>query len=190
VAWRVLAILLALLSLDEIVALHERGARWTAAAVDAGSELTQLGWLLPASVVLVVSMGVLIPTFRALPRRLRNVVVAGLATSVGGAMGLEFVDVALINAGAELRWRYMARALEEAAEMAGILIMLLGISMAVRIVRIGGKVTISSLPADRARDHVEGTPSDSPEARRGPIGHRDDAVAAADRFSGHSRHAI
>jgi FkbM family methyltransferase len=164
VAWRVLAVLLALLSLDEIVALHERGNRWTAAAIDADSVLTRLGWLLPASVVLVVSMGVLIPMFLALPRRPRNVVAAGLATSVGGAMGLEFVDVVLINAEAELRWRYLAMALEEAAEMAGILIMLLGISMAVRIVRTGGKLTISTLHAEAARDHATATPVESPEA--------------------------
>jgi hypothetical protein len=167
-AWRILAVLLALLSLDEIVALHERGSRWTAAVVDPDSALTQLGWLLPAAVVLVLSMGVLIPTFLALPRRPRNVVAAGLATSVGGAMGLELVDVVLIDAEAELRWRYMAMALEEAAEMAGILIMLLGISMAVRIVRTDGRVTISSLHAEEVRVRAPVPPTGSPESRADP----------------------
>jgi hypothetical protein len=109
---------------------------------------------------------VLIPTFLALPRRPRNVVAAGLATSVGGAMGLELVDVVLIDAETELRWRYMAMALEEAAEMAGILIMLLGISMAVRIVRTDCRVTISSLHADGVHDHATVIPGDSPETQR------------------------
>jgi hypothetical protein len=163
VAWRVLAVLFALLSLDEIVSLHERGSRWTAAVVDADSALTQLGWLLPASGVLVLSMGVLIPTFRALPRRPRTVVVAGLAVSIGGAMGLEFVDVALIDAGAELRWRYIAMALEETAEMAGVVIMLAGISLAVRVVSSDGRVTVSALTVDRDRDQESATnaPGDS-----------------------------
>jgi hypothetical protein len=170
VAWRVLAVLFALLSLDEIVSLHERGSRWTAAVVDADSALTQLGWLLPASVVLVVSMGVLIPTFRALPRRPRNIVVAGLAVSIGGAMGLEFVDVALIDAGAELRWRYIAMALEEAAEMAGVVIMLAGISLAVRIVSADGRLTVIALTAGRDRDRgsgagAPGQPSATPTDR-------------------------
>jgi hypothetical protein len=168
VAWRVLAVLFALLSLDEIVSLHERGSRWTAAVVEPDSALTQLGWLLPAAVVLVLSMGVLIPTFLALPRRPGNVVAAGLATSVGGAMGLELVDVVLIDAEAELRWRYMAMALEEAAEMAGILIMLLGISMAVRIVRTDGRVTISSLHAEEVRVRAPVPPTGSPESRADP----------------------
>jgi hypothetical protein len=58
----------------------------------------------------------------------------------------------------------MAMALEEAAEMAGILIMLLGISMAVRIVRTDRRVTISSLHADGVHDHATVIPGDSPEA--------------------------
>lgn len=36
-AWRILAVAFALLSFDEIASLHERGARWTAAAFDADS---------------------------------------------------------------------------------------------------------------------------------------------------------
>ena len=152
VAWRILAVIFALLSLDEIVALHERGARWTAAAVDADSALIQLGWLLPASAILVLSLAVLIPTFRALPRRPRTFVVAGLAASIGGAMGMEFVDVALINAGAELRWRYIAMALEETAEMAGTLIVLAGISTAVQFAQADGNLTVSFLKANGVRN--------------------------------------
>ncbi|MGH8825753.1 MAG: hypothetical protein ACRDVN_14955 [Jiangellaceae bacterium] len=157
VAWRVLAVIFALLSLDEVVSLHERGARWTAAAIDADSALIQLGWLLPASAILVLSLAVLVPTFRALPRRPRTFVFAGLAVSIGGAMGLEFLDVALINAGAELRWRYIAMALEEAAEMAGILIVLAGISMAVRMAPADGNLMFSYLRADGVRHLTEAT---------------------------------
>jgi heme/copper-type cytochrome/quinol oxidase subunit 3 len=153
-AWRILAVAFALLSFDEIASLHERGARWTAAAFDADSPLIRLGWLLPATAILVLSLAVLVPTFRALPRRPRTFVVAGLAMSIGGAMGLEFVGVALMTSGAELWWRYIVMALEEAAEMAGILIILLGISIAVRIERADGKVTISFPKADGAQNHA------------------------------------
>ena len=81
-------------------------------------------------------------------------------------MGMEFVDVALINAGAELRWRYIAMALEEAAEMAGTLIVLAAISMAVRFAQADGSFTVSFLKADGV-GHLRGghQPQPRPPAR-------------------------
>ena len=131
-AWRVLAVVFALLSLDEIVSLHERGAAWTASVLDAGSPLVRLGWMIPAAAILVLSLVVLVPAFRAIPRRPRRIIVAGLGTAVAGALGMEFVNVMLVDAGAALRWRYLAMAVEEAAEMGGVVIVLAGISLAVR----------------------------------------------------------
>jgi hypothetical protein len=52
-------------------------------------------------------------------------------------------------------------ALEEAAEMAGVVIMLAGISMAVRIVQAGGRVTIGLHTVDDVRDHAAIAPGDS-----------------------------
>lgn len=141
-AWWVLAAIFALLSFDEIVSLHERGARWTGAVFDDSSPLRRFGWLIPGLAVVLLSLFVLIPAFRAIPRRSRNVVILGLGISIAGAMGLEVVGVLLDNAGAPLRWHYIVGALEEATEMAGVLVVLAGVSMAVRITRADGALTL------------------------------------------------
>jgi hypothetical protein len=149
VSWWVMAVVFALLSLDEIVSLHERGARWTGAVMDAGSPLAKLGWLLPGVALVVVAVIVLIPAFRALPSRPRALVVAGLATSVAGAVGMEFAYVMLFDAQVAWRWLHLVMAAEEAAEIAGVLLCLAGISIAVQVVRSSGSVTFRYRSWDR-----------------------------------------
>ncbi|SDU43432.1 hypothetical protein [Jiangella alkaliphila] len=61
--WLVLAVIFALLSLDEIVSLHERGADWAAAVFETGSLLARLGWTIPAAAILLASLVVLVPAF-------------------------------------------------------------------------------------------------------------------------------
>lgn len=131
--WLVLAVVFALLSLDEIVSLHERGARWTAAVVDSSSPLARLGWTIPAGAILVASLAILIPAFRAIPARSRTLVLIGLGTSIAAALGLELVNVALSSAGAPYASRLVVMAIEEAAEMTGVVIVLLGVLTAVQV---------------------------------------------------------
>jgi hypothetical protein len=131
--WLVLTVVFAMLSLDEVVSLHERGAEWTSAAFETGSLLQRLGWTIPAAAALVVSLLVLVPAFRSIPSRPRVVIVAGLATSVSGALGMEIVNVLLTDAGARYLWRHLAMAVEETAEMIGVAIVLLGVLTAVRV---------------------------------------------------------
>ncbi|MFG1813495.1 hypothetical protein ACGFIF_07010 [Kribbella sp. NPDC049174] len=131
--WLVLAVVFALLSLDEVVSLHERGAEWTSAAFATGSLLGRLGWTIPAAAALAVSLLVLIPAFRSIATRPRIVIVAGLATSIAGALGMEVVNVLLTDAGARYLWRHLAMAIEETAEMIGVAIVLLGVLTAVRV---------------------------------------------------------
>lgn len=134
-AWAVLAIVLGLLSLDEIVSLHERGAEWAAAVFETGSLPARLGWTIPAAAILAASLVVLVPAFRAVPWRARRIVVAGLATSIAGALGMEVLNVLLVDAGARSLWRHLAMAVEETAEMTGVVIVLLGVLTAVRVGR-------------------------------------------------------
>ncbi|TCC63356.1 hypothetical protein E0H73_12985 [Kribbella pittospori] len=74
--WMVLAVVFALLSIDEVVSLHERGAKWT-------------------------------------------------------------------EAGARYLWRHLAMAVEEAAEMVGVVIVLLGVLSAVRVRRSDSHLTVA-----------------------------------------------
>lgn len=151
-SWRVVAVVFALLSFDEIASVHERGAAWTKAVVDADSSLVRLGWMIPASVVLVLSLVVLAPAFRALPRRPRTIIVTGLGISIAGALGLELVNVLLADAGAAPRLRSLVLAAEEAAEMGGIVVVLAGISAAVALASGGGFVTARYLRTDDPGD--------------------------------------
>lgn len=73
------------------------------------------------------------PAFRAIPARPRTVILTGLATSIVGALGMEVVNVLLTNAGARYLWRHLAMAVEETAEMTGVVIVLLGLLTAVRV---------------------------------------------------------
>jgi hypothetical protein len=142
-AWLVLAVIFALLSLDEVVSLHERGAEWTAAVFETGSLLGRLGWTIPAAAVLLLSLLVLVPAFRALPQRPRVIVLAGLATSIAGALGMEVVNVLLTEAGARYLWRHLAMTVEEAVEMVGVVIVLLGVLTAVRVRWVERQLTVS-----------------------------------------------
>jgi hypothetical protein len=132
-SWLALAVVFALLSLDEVVSLHERGAGWTTSVFETGSLLARLGWTIPAGAALVVSLLVLVPAVRAIPARSRVLILAGLATSIAGALGMEVVNVLLTEAGARYLWRHVAMAVEETAEMVGVVIVLLGVLTAVRV---------------------------------------------------------
>jgi hypothetical protein len=147
--WLVLAVVFALLSLDEVVSLHERGAEWTSAVFETGSLLARLGWTIPAAAALVASLLVLVPAFRTIPARPRVVILAGLATSVAGALGMEVVNVLLTNAGARYLWRHLAMAVEETAEMVGVVIVLLGVLTAVRVRWSERQLTVTYDDADR-----------------------------------------
>ena len=141
-AWRLLAALLALLSLDETISLHERGADLTAAAFATGSPWRVLGWTLPGLVVLLVSLPVLVRLLRLLPPVSRRLVAAGLATSVVAAVGLELVATWLLERGAELRWVYVAVTVEEALELAGVTAVLLGVLVAATVECVGDGVVV------------------------------------------------
>lgn len=142
-AWIVLAVVFGLLSLDEIVSLHERGAEWAAAVFETGSLLASLGWTIPAALVLVVSLVVLVPAIRAVPPRPRTIILAGLATSIAGALGMEVLNVLLVDAGARYLWRHLVMTLEEAAEMVGVVIVLLGVLTALRVRWADGRLTLT-----------------------------------------------
>jgi hypothetical protein len=142
-SWMVLAAVFALLSVDEVVSLHERGAKWTSGVFETGSLLARLGWTIPATAALVLSLHFLVPAFRAIPARSRAMILAGLATSIAGALGMEVVNVLLTDAGARYLWRHLAMAVEEGAEMVGVVIVLLGVLTAVRVRRSDQRLTVA-----------------------------------------------
>jgi hypothetical protein len=156
-AWWVMTFVFALLSFDESVSLHERGARWTAAVLDADSPLAKLGWILPGAALVMLGVIVLIPAFRALPRRPRTLVIAGLATSIVGAVGMEFAYVMLVDAQVAWRWVYLVMAIEEAAEIAGVLVVLAGISMALQVAGSSGRLTLQYHSRDPLAETARGT---------------------------------
>jgi hypothetical protein len=81
----------------------------------------------------VASLAVLIPAIRAIPVRARTLVLIGLGTSIAGALGMEVVNVVLTQTGAAHLWQLVAMAVEESAEMVGVVVVLLGVLTAVRV---------------------------------------------------------
>jgi len=117
--WRLVALLLGLVSADEVVCLHERLAaaalRWLA-----GRELASL-WLWAGGAVLVASAGAtLLPFLRSVPRRLRRRLLVSAGVYVFGALVLEVIGqqwAALHGWSNPTYW--LLAALEELFEMTG-----------------------------------------------------------------------
>jgi hypothetical protein len=116
---------------------------------ETGSLLARLGWTIPAAAALVLSLLVLVPAFRTIPARPRALILTGLATSIAGALGMEVVNVLLTEAGARYLWRHVAMAVEETAEMVGVVIVLLGVLTAVRVRWTERQLTVTYEDADR-----------------------------------------
>ncbi|HEX2153882.1 MAG TPA: hypothetical protein VHL52_07885 [Acidimicrobiia bacterium] len=122
--WYVLAAIMAVLSVDEVAALHEATAGPLRAALDL-SGLFYYGWVVPALigvVVLTVAYGRFVLALRA-PAKGRVVLAAALF--VGGAVGLEMV--AGLFAGTAARdgaGFFLLATTEEVMELAGLILLI------------------------------------------------------------------
>ena len=125
--WRALAVLFVLLSMDEIVGLHDNSGKILARLQARGTipELMTSHHWIPLGIVVVVAVGVwLAPFVRALPNDTRwRFVVAG-GVFLGGVLGWESVGAVMLATGfSESRGDILynlRRFMEEGCEMYGI----------------------------------------------------------------------
>lgn len=131
--WLGVAALLLVMSLDELVSIHEQVGRSLRPFVTgmvqqvAGSSLDGIlrtGWIVPGIVVVVVLAAFMTVGYRVAPRRLRFPFVMGFAILVLGALGLEMVGSLVYEHPIPLLFASHA---EELLEMYGGAVMLLAI---------------------------------------------------------------
>ena len=89
--WQALAVIFLLLSLDEAASIHELvGARLRHTLPTSGVLLH--AWVIPASILVLITGLAYRKFMAALPARSRRLFVAAAALYVGGALGMEFIE--------------------------------------------------------------------------------------------------
>jgi MFS family permease len=123
--WVGLAVVVALMSLDEAAALHERLEAPTRALLGSGVPgVLHFTWVLPAALLAVVVASAFVGFLARLPARIRRLVLAAGVTYVTGAIGLEFLGGVLLETQAPRALYLLVAATEEGLEMAASVLLL------------------------------------------------------------------
>jgi hypothetical protein len=124
-AWHLLAAVVALMSLDEMVSLHEA----TGKLLDDRVDLPVLGkyaWVVPGAAATVVAARVLVRAVRGLPALTRRRLVASASVFIGGALGVEVLEALLLNDGRNYLGdgMHVLTGAQELLEMLGVILFL------------------------------------------------------------------
>jgi hypothetical protein len=154
--WAALALVFIGMSLDEAVALHERLGSGVTGTLDVeATGVLRHPWVVAGVVLAAALVAVTAWAVVTLPRHLRRWMALGLGTYIGGALGLEALSGAVLDAVGD-GFAYAAVTwLEEGAEMVGALIVLCALlaALEVRIDRGAVRVSLASsigLPGEPA----------------------------------------
>jgi hypothetical protein len=119
--WRVLAVIFFVLSMDEVVGIHEESGRLVPDGIDVLGGILYYGWVIPTGIAVAIVGLYFVPLFRALPDPDRGWFVASAAIYVGGALAVELVEgVVAIRTGDETWWFQLVATVQEVSEMIGI----------------------------------------------------------------------
>ncbi|MEZ5386506.1 MAG: hypothetical protein R3F13_13420 [Prosthecobacter sp.] len=89
--WRGIAVIMTLMSMDEVACLHNAPSRRLSEVVGTADGYLTNAWVLPAGVFLVVLACIYLPFFLRLPRWLKRGLIGSAAAYLVGAVGLEIV---------------------------------------------------------------------------------------------------
>lgn len=92
--WAFLAVLFVILSLDEIAYLHEGIGSFMR---QQGFDTIKIGWILPASIFVVVAGLWFAPFILSLPQKTKRLFIISASVFLTGALGLEIVDNFLVS---------------------------------------------------------------------------------------------
>lgn len=162
--WRGLTLVFAYLSLDELVALHEKTNSVTRDALGLSGAL-YFGWVVVAAPVVLLFGLAYLRFVLALPARTRLLVIAAGVMFVTGAMGFELVGAAIWDSGgAETMTYAVTNTVEEVLEMVSIAVFVYAIG-AYQQQHLGLGLTDGGpagvVAAGRAGAAVERTPAGS-----------------------------
>ena len=167
--WLGFAAVLALLSLDEAASLHERllGSAGSALlGADARGAL-HFAWVVPGALVAAVLALALAGTVWSMPVRQRLLVLLAGAIFVAGALGAESLSGAALERYGDARAYVALTSLEEAAEMAGALLLLAALLSLLELRRDGSGVRL-----DVRLGATAGQPLAGPAAPAGGVDRR------------------
>ena len=145
--WLVLAVLFALLSMDETASLHEQFGTVGRRFDDRPGWLVR-PWVVLAAPVVIAVLVAYVPFFRRRPRPVRRAFGLGAVLFVGGALGVELVEIALSDGARDTAPLTIATSVQELMEMLGAAAFLHGGMLALGL-RAGSPASAS--PAAPAR---------------------------------------
>jgi hypothetical protein len=121
--WSALAVLLALLSLDDLASLHERlediGRR-----LGGGEGALHFAWVIPGLVIGAAVVAAVVVVALRLPGRARRYLVAGIGVLIGTALGFELVTGYVLDRSGQGRPFAVLVTLEELLEAVGAVLLL------------------------------------------------------------------
>lgn len=127
--WFVLSIGFFMMMLDEVLSFHERLGAPTARLL--GGDLPSVlyfTWVVPAILLVIVVGAYMLKFVRGLPSRIRMIFLIAGAVYVGGSVGLEIVGGWWLAQGqADSFGSVLLAHLEEAGEMAGVIVFIWGL---------------------------------------------------------------
>lgn len=144
--WWVVAAVLAALSVDDMLSLHERlevlGDRW------GGEGAPHFAWVVPGAGLGAVVAAVLLTAARRLPRGSRRALVGGLGLLLFAALALETAGGAVIAVVGDGAIYILLSHLEETLESVGACLLAYGVVCGVRWRRVSGGLELT--PAGRS----------------------------------------
>lgn len=155
--WTGLAAGFGIMSLDEAAQIHDE---LIGAVLYRVWDKSDIGWhytwyLVYLPLLLLLAL-VYIPFLRALPRRFLLLFLGAGVLYVGGAVGIEILEASMVGSGTSAVVLHLSKAVEEAAEMAGVAVFIYSLLLYVQetgpacAVRIGGPYEESELPEREA----------------------------------------
>ena len=112
------------MAVDESVAIHERFIEPVRAVTGVGPfGVFYYGWIVPASVLVLILGGVFFPFLRRLPRRTRTTVKWAAILYLGGALAVEMLGSAYVwHVGRDNLTYSLVTVTEEGLEMGGLIV--------------------------------------------------------------------
>lgn len=153
-----LAAITAFLAVDEAAAIHELFTNPMRSGLGAGG-LFHFAWVVVYGMAALLIFALYAPLLPRVPRRTRRLLLAAVVLYAGGALGLEIAAGAhldLLDGGTEDAWYAMLSTVEEATEMAAVLVLLYALLVVLRAqsprirIDLGTAPTLTPTPGEPA----------------------------------------
>src|SRR6266545_6954569 len=122
--WAALAVLLSLLSLDEVASLHERLPDPATALLGGAGGALHFAWVLPGALLALLVGSAFVGFLTRLPGSTRRLVATAGVVYLGAAVGLESLSGMVLEAQGDRAMYLLVSAAEEGLEMVGSVLLL------------------------------------------------------------------